>query len=125
MNINPYAYTLEALLQSQQVDQHDLALFQRQGTGLHAHEIERVQQRLARRAHEIERVRALYHRADGLELDALDGVMTPAEIEMTFGVKEDTVRDAIQRGWIEARQSGSAWLVRRADAEARWGRTQK
>jgi excisionase family DNA binding protein len=49
------------------------------------------------------------------------GAMTPAEIAATWNVKEDTVRDACQHGWIPARKSGATWLIRRADAEARWG----
>lgn len=56
---------------------------------------------------------------NGLELAA---IMTPAEIAATWGVKEDTVRDAAQHGWIAARKSGATWLIRRADAEARWGK---
>ncbi len=51
----------------------------------------------------------------------LDAVMTVQEIADEFGIHRQTVYDAIERGYIPARRSGATWLVRRADAEARWG----
>lgn len=52
----------------------------------------------------------------------LDDIMTPAEVSMEYGVRQDTVRDACQNGWITARKSGKTWLMRRVDAEARWAK---
>lgn len=52
--------------------------------------------------------------------DPLDQVMTTVEVAKEFGVADATVRQAIGHGFIEARQSGATWLVRRADAKKRW-----
>jgi uncharacterized protein (DUF433 family) len=54
--------------------------------------------------------------------DVLGAVMTAAAAAAEYGLADRTVRDAIQHGWIEARKSGGTWLIRCADAEARWGR---
>lgn len=54
--------------------------------------------------------------------DALGGVMTAAEVVDEFGLSEATVRQAINRGQIYARKSGGTWIMRRADAEAKWGK---
>lgn len=50
----------------------------------------------------------------------LDSVMTSAEVCEEFGLNESTVRKAIERDTIPARKSAGTWLIRRADAEARW-----
>lgn len=50
----------------------------------------------------------------------LNDVMTAKEIAEEFGIKEDTVRDAIEHGWLIARKSFGTWLVLRKHAEARW-----
>ncbi len=47
--------------------------------------------------------------------------MTVREIAEEFGVDESTVREAAKKGWIPARKSGATWLIRRHDAQARWG----
>ena len=52
----------------------------------------------------------------------LNAVVTPKEIAEAFNVKEDTVRDAIEHGWLVARKSGATWLVLRKHAENRWGK---
>jgi hypothetical protein len=52
---------------------------------------------------------------------ALLDTMTTSEAEAEFGMAEGTVRKAAQRDDIPARKSGGTWLIRRADAEARWG----
>ena len=52
---------------------------------------------------------------------ALLDIMTTAEVAKEFGIADATVRQAIGHGFIEARQSGSTWLLRRADATKRWG----
>jgi len=40
-----------------------------------------------------------------------------------FGVDGSTVRRACINGWIPARKAdGRTWLIRRADAERRWGK---
>lgn len=56
--------------------------------------------------------------AESLELFEL---MTAAEAGETYGLAEATVRQAVNRGQIAARKSAGTWLIRRADAEARWG----
>lgn len=52
----------------------------------------------------------------------LSGLMTAQEIADTYDIHRQTVHKAIRRGYLPARQSGSTWLIRRADAEARWGK---
>ena len=54
--------------------------------------------------------------------DQLEAIMTSKEIAEEFGIKEDTVRDAIEHGWLFARKAGGTWLIRRKDAEARWAK---
>lgn len=54
--------------------------------------------------------------------DVLDAVMTATAVAQKFGITDRTVRDAIEQGKIEAIKSAGTWLVRRADAEARWGK---
>lgn len=51
----------------------------------------------------------------------LDSVMTSAEVCEAFALSESAVRKAIERDTIPARKSAGTWLIRRADAEARWG----
>ncbi len=51
----------------------------------------------------------------------LDAVMTAAAVATEYHISDRTVREAIQQGWIEALKSGGTWLIRRADADARWG----
>ena len=57
--------------------------------------------------------------------DVLDKVMTSNAAAHAFGVTDRTVRDAIEAGKIEAIKSAGTWLIRRADAEARWGKKRK
>jgi len=54
--------------------------------------------------------------------DPLTEVMTAKEAAETFNISRFTVIDAIRRKVIDARQSGGTWLIRKADAEARWKR---
>lgn len=54
--------------------------------------------------------------------NVFDVVMTAAAAAAEFNVSPRTVRDAIEHGWIEAHKSAGTWLIRRADAEARWGK---
>jgi excisionase family DNA binding protein len=65
---------------------------------------------------------AILARSRRIGEDALHEVMTPAEVAEAFSITPDAVYKAIQRGTVEARQSGGAWLIRRSDAEARWGK---
>lgn len=51
----------------------------------------------------------------------LDEVMTTSEIAARYSLAEATVRQAIYRESLSARQSGSTWLVLRSIAEKRWG----
>ena len=55
--------------------------------------------------------------------DCLAAVMTGGEVAAEFGVDGSTVRRACANGWIPARKAdGRTWLIRRSDAERRWGR---
>lgn len=49
-------------------------------------------------------------------------LMTVNEVANTYGLQAGTVRRSIHKGYINARKSGALWLIRRADAEARWGK---
>jgi uncharacterized protein (DUF433 family) len=51
-----------------------------------------------------------------------DDEMTATQISQEFGVSTQTVREAAKAGWLSARKSGSTWLIRRAEAKARWGK---
>ncbi|MCK6581409.1 MAG: hypothetical protein L6Q98_25235 [Anaerolineae bacterium] len=53
--------------------------------------------------------------------DPLDGVMSTSEVEKYFGLAEGTAKKAAQRRQISARKSGGTWLIRRDDAQVRWG----
>lgn len=57
--------------------------------------------------------------------DFLDQVMTPPAVAIQYGISPRTVRDAIEQGKITALKSAGTWLIRRADAEARWGKRKK
>jgi uncharacterized protein (DUF433 family) len=48
--------------------------------------------------------------------------MTASEVAAAFGLTARAVRSAAERGQIPARKSGATWLIRRRDAEARWGK---
>lgn len=48
-------------------------------------------------------------------------MMTTTEVAETYGISDRTVREAIEKGWINARKSGGTWLIRTQDAEKRWG----
>lgn len=53
----------------------------------------------------------------------LNAVMTGGEVAAEFGVDGSTVRRAAIYDWIDARKADErTWLVRRADAERRWGK---
>lgn len=53
----------------------------------------------------------------------LDAVMTGGEVAEEFGVDGSTFRRAAINDWMNARKAdGRTWLVRRADAEKRWGK---
>ncbi len=65
-------------------------------------------------------VRGMMRGCDGYT-GALEAVMTVKEIAETYGVSPFTVHDAIRHGWLPARRSGGTYLIRRRDAEARWG----
>lgn len=54
--------------------------------------------------------------------EELNTVMTAAEAAETFELAEATVRQAINRGQIPARKSAGTWLIRREDAEKKWGK---
>lgn len=52
----------------------------------------------------------------------LSAVMTTSEVEETFSLAPGVARNAALSGSIPARKSGNAWLIRRADAVAKWGK---
>jgi excisionase family DNA binding protein len=52
----------------------------------------------------------------------LNDVLTAAEAAESYGLSESAVRKAIERNQIPARKSAGTWLIRRADAEKRWGK---
>lgn len=56
------------------------------------------------------------------EVEALNEVLTAAEAAEIYGLTPIGIRKACERGSIEARKSAGTWLIRRADAEARWGK---
>ena len=56
-----------------------------------------------------------------LRRDDADREMTPSEIAKEYGIEAGTVRRSVRMGYISARKSGKAVLIKRADAEARWG----
>lgn len=58
----------------------------------------------------------------GTTFSDLWGILTAAETAKTFGLAEATVRQAINRGELPARKSAGTWIVRRKDAQARWGK---
>jgi len=47
--------------------------------------------------------------------------LTATEIAQQYGITTGAVRQAALKGQIPARKSGSTWLIRRVDAEKRWG----
>ena len=59
-----------------------------------------------------------------LRSELLNQVMTTSEITEVYRFAESTVRQAINRGQLPARKSGSTWLVLKADVEAKWGQPQ-
>jgi excisionase family DNA binding protein len=54
-------------------------------------------------------------------LKELDREMTVTEVAETYGVTAPVIREAASKGWVAARKSGSTWLIKRRDAEERWG----
>jgi excisionase family DNA binding protein len=50
-----------------------------------------------------------------------DREMTVSEAAQVYGISAQAIREACKEGWIPARKSGAAWLIRHADAEKRWG----
>jgi excisionase family DNA binding protein len=49
-------------------------------------------------------------------------VLTTSEVAGAYGISDRTVREAIEKGWLKAQKSGGTWLIRRQDAQARWGK---
>lgn len=47
--------------------------------------------------------------------------MTVSEVAKAYGISTQAVREACKEGWLPARKSGAAWLIRHSDAEERWG----
>jgi len=47
--------------------------------------------------------------------------LTATEIARHYGITTGAVRQAALKGQIPARKSGATWLIKRADAESRWG----
>ncbi len=55
---------------------------------------------------------------------AMTAEMTAAEVAQAYNVSAQAVRKACVESWIPARKSGATWLIRRSDAEDRWGKKQ-
>jgi uncharacterized protein (DUF433 family) len=51
-----------------------------------------------------------------------DEYITVTEITEHYGITPRAVREAAAKGWVPARKSGATWLIRRRDAESRWGK---
>jgi excisionase family DNA binding protein len=66
-------------------------------------------------------VRGMMRGCDGF-MSTLDAVMTVKEVADTFGISQFTVHDAIKHDWLPARKSGGTYLIRRHDANRRWGK---
>ncbi len=49
--------------------------------------------------------------------------MTASEVSRRYGISPQAVRLAAKTGSIHARKSGATWLIKKKDAEARWGKT--
>ncbi len=47
--------------------------------------------------------------------------LTATEIAKMYGISTAAIREAAAKGRIPARKFGATWLIRRSDAEARWG----
>lgn len=54
--------------------------------------------------------------------DADNQLMTVEAVAKTYGIQAGTVRRTIHMGWLKARKSGKNWLIKRGDAESRWGK---
>lgn len=61
------------------------------------------------------------HRQRVEQSGQLHEVMTTTEVARVYGITDHAVRDAIRNNRIQARKSAGTWLIRREDAEARWG----
>jgi uncharacterized protein (DUF433 family) len=48
--------------------------------------------------------------------------MTASEVSLRYGISPQAVRQAAGTGQIPARKSGATWLIKRRDAEAKWGK---
>jgi excisionase family DNA binding protein len=53
---------------------------------------------------------------------ALNEIITTSEAAERYNLDDSTPKKAAQEGAIPARKSGGTWLIRREDAEARWGK---
>jgi hypothetical protein len=65
-------------------------------------------------------VRGMLRGCDGFT-SSLDAVLTVTEVAETYGLSPFTIHDAIRHDLLPARKSGGTYLIRRRDAEARWG----
>jgi excisionase family DNA binding protein len=49
--------------------------------------------------------------------DVIEGryklIMTVSEVAEAYGISDRTVREAIEKGWLNAQKSGGTWLIRR------------
>jgi excisionase family DNA binding protein len=62
------------------------------------------------------------NRRDVPDFTPLYAVLTTSEVAELYGLDDSTPKKAAQEGAIPARKSGGTWLIRREDAEARWGK---
>lgn len=89
----------------------------------HREEIDRLIEAdlAAEQGHEKGRFQAKAELQWGQDLTTYGREMTVTEVAEEFDLSPRVVREACQKGWVEARKSGATWLISRAAALARWG----
>lgn len=91
----------------------------------HKEEIDRAIQEEIEWFEQLKRERREFAGTDD-DIAAFHALITPMYAAKLLGVTEQTVQDAIQSGQIEMLvDSVGSHLIRRADAEARWGKRKK
>ncbi len=52
---------------------------------------------------------------------AVDSYITVSEASKFYNREVSVIRRACLYGWVPAMKIGNQWIIRKADAEARWG----
>jgi uncharacterized protein (DUF433 family) len=50
-----------------------------------------------------------------------DEDLTVSQVAAEYGISPQAIREACQKGWVNARKSGSTWLLKRFGVHNRWG----